>query len=222
MKKRSLLKGKKILITAGSTWAAIDDVRVITNIFGGALGVCIAEEAQKLGVQVTLLLGPGRVQLHKNSKNFKVINFKYYDELLSLVKEKVSSRKYDVMIHSAAVTDYLPINKVKGKIKSTLNKMTIHLKKTIKIVDLVKKIDPDIFLVKFKLEVGIPEKKLLDIAYQSMESSNADLIVANDFNKLAKEHKAYIIDKMNNVIKCNTKKDIAKTLLNSITMKLYG
>ena len=222
MNKKLLFKGRRILITAGSTWAAIDDVRVITNIFGGALGVCIAEEALKYGANVTLLLGPGRVQPPENSKHFKVITFKYYDELLSLVTTHVSSGKYDIMIHSAAVTDYIPLRKVQGKIKSTLGEMTIHLKKTIKIVDLVKKLNPTIFLVKFKLEAGLSERELLAIAHRSMQSSMADLIVANDFNKMAKEHRAYIIDGKKHVTRCDTKRHIAKALLVTIAKKLHG
>src|SRR3989338_961291 len=117
MKNKLILKGKDILITAGSTWVAIDDVRVITNIFGGTLGVYIAEEAVRLGAKVTLLLGPGRVSPTVHSKNFNLIKFKYYDELLNLVKESISSNRFDVMIHSAAVADYIPVKKVKGKIK---------------------------------------------------------------------------------------------------------
>ena len=60
------LKDKKILITAGPTWVAVDKVRVITNIFGGALGTIIAEQAKKTGAQITLLMGPGRARLPRD------------------------------------------------------------------------------------------------------------------------------------------------------------
>ena len=58
--KDEALTGKKILVTAGPTWVAIDRVRVITSIFGGRLGVTIAREAARRGASVVLLLGPGR------------------------------------------------------------------------------------------------------------------------------------------------------------------
>ena len=110
------LKGKKVLVTAGPTWVAVDKVRVITNIFGGALGTIIAKKFYEAGAQVILLMGPGRAVLPKESKNFKIIPFKYYDDLLSLIKKEVGSKKYDIVIHSAAVSDYQPIISKEPKI----------------------------------------------------------------------------------------------------------
>lgn len=220
MSKIPTLKNKRILVTAGSTWVPIDSVRVITNIFGGALGVEIATLAQKLGASVTLLLGPGRVLPPKECKTFKTINYKYYDELLELVTSQLASTKYDIMIHSAAVADYTPENVFKGKIKSTKEKLVIRLKKTKKIVDLVKKISPEIFLVKFKLEVGVTESELISIAKASMKQSDADMIVANDFNNIGANHKAYIIDKQNNIVESKTKEGIAKDLLKILSTNI--
>ncbi len=207
------LRNKKILITSGPTWVPIDKIRVITNIFKGTLGVVIAKTAHKMGAVVTLLIGPGSVKLPSPAKNFKLIKFKYFDEILRLVKKEVSSKKYDVIIHSAAVADYYPTFVSEGKIKSGKDSLVIKLKPTIKIVDLIKKLDPSIFLVKFKLEVDIPEKKLISIAYKSMLDSNADLMVANDFKETSGDHKAFIIDKKKDIIVCRGKDDIAKKLL---------
>jgi phosphopantothenoylcysteine decarboxylase/phosphopantothenate--cysteine ligase len=214
------LKGKKILITAGPTWVAIDKVRAITNIFGGTLGAIIAENANKLGADVTLLFGPGRTSLPKAENNFKIIKFKYFEELLDLVKKEVGSKKYDIVIHSAAVADYTPVSVNDGKIKSGKESLTIELKPTIKIVNLIKDLDPNIFLVKFKLEVNLSEKELLDVAYKSMQESKADLIVANDFNTVQKDHKAFIIDKDKSIKEFFGKKEIALGLLETLKEKI--
>lgn len=210
------LKGKNVLITAGSTWVAIDDVRVVTNIFGGSLGINIATQAYERGANVTLLMGPGRIGIPNDKKRLKIIKFKYFEELKNLMVLFLQNKKQQILIHSAAVSDYEPSFKFKGKIKSNLNKFTIHMKKTIKIVDLVKNIDPKIFLVKFKLEVNKSKKELINIASKSMLHSKADLIVANDFNDIKKDHKAFILDKNGNIYQCLGKEYISKKLLDLI------
>lgn len=214
------LKGKKILITAGPTWVAIDKVRVITNIFSGSLGLVIAKKARDAGAMVVLLMGPGRITLPKESTNFKIIRFKYYEELLTLIKNQITPNGFDIIIHSAAVSDYKPVISKEAKIKSGKKDLIIKLKPTIKIVDLIKKIDPKIFLVKFKLEVNLTEKKLIDIAFKSMLQSKADLIVANDFKTVIKNHKAFILDREKNIISCNSKEVIADQLIKSIASKI--
>lgn len=211
------LKNRKILVTAGPVWVPIDKVRVMTNVFGGSLGLVISLEAQKRGARVVLLLGPGRVQLpQKNPSNLKIIRFKYFNELLSLMKKEVSSGNYDVIIHSAAVSDYTPNNIYKGKINSNRKNLIIKFKPTLKIVDLIKKWDPSIFLVKFKLEVSTKKKELIEKAYCSMIKSKANLMIANDFKDVIKKHKAFIIDNNKNIIECAGKKIIARKLFYKI------
>lgn len=211
------LEGKNFLITAGSTWVPIDRVRVITNVFGGRLGILISYYARKKGANVTLLLGPGNICASDQLlKGIKIIRFKYFSDLLSLVIKELRTNNYDVMIHSAAVSDYIPEKISPGKIKSNKNKLTLVLKPTIKIVDLVKKIKSSIFLVKFKLEVNISEKKLLQSACDSMVKSNADLIVANDFNDMKKKQIAYVINKDFSFKKVLGKENIAKSLIHSL------
>jgi len=136
--------------------------------------------------------------------------------LLSLVKSEVGSKKYDVVIHSAAVADYTPVTVKKGKIKSGNKDLIIKLKPTLKIANLIKNLDPDTFLVKFKLEVGLSKKQLINVALKSMQKSNADLMVANDFNTVSKNHKAFIIDKKKNIKTFLGKEKIAWGLLKTL------
>lgn len=217
-----ILKNKKILVTAGPTWVAIDKVRVITNIFSGKLGLIIAETAQKMGADVVFMLGPGRISVPENKK-IKILRFRYFDDLLNLVNKNIKPGRFDAIIHSAAVSDYMPLPSKEKKIKSGKKNLIIRFKPTIKIVDLIRKIDPKTFLVKFKLEVGLSEKELIDIAYNSMLQSNADLMVANDFEMAAveeKDHKAFIINPKKNIQIVKGKENIALNLLKILVSKI--
>lgn len=208
------MKNTNILVTAGSTWVPIDKVRVITNIFGGKLGIMIANEAEKKGFNVTLLLGPSPLNINTDpTSKLKVIRYKYYNELLDLMKTQLKSCSYSAVVHSAAVADYAPVAVKKGKIKSGIVDLIIHLRPTIKIADLIKQICPKVFLVKFKLEVGVSKTDLIDIAYKSMLQSNADLIVANDFNDLLDSYKAYVIDRNKNYEVYETKEVVAREII---------
>ena len=114
----NLLKGKNILVTAGSTWVPIDTVRVITNIFKGSIGFTIAKVAAGMGANVTLLLGPSfDISSVVLPKNLKVVRFKFFDELDLLVSEYLKTNKFESMVHSAAVSDFQLAKAHKGKIK---------------------------------------------------------------------------------------------------------
>lgn len=216
------LEDRKILITAGPTWVPIDSVRVITNIFKGTLGLIVSEEAARRGAKVTLLLGPTSISLpSKASPRLKIIRFKFFDDLYELMKKEISSRKYDVVIHSAAVADYVPTECHDGKIKSGQKDLVIKLKPTVKIVDQVKKWDSEVFLVKFKVESNVGKEELVRRSCQSMLASNADLIVANELEDIGeRRHKALIIDLNKKLVSSETKEEIAKNLLDIIAQHM--
>jgi phosphopantothenoylcysteine synthetase/decarboxylase len=137
------------------------------------------------------------------------------------MKKEISSKKYDIVIHSAAVADFKPIKTAPGKISSQKEQLLIKLKPTVKIVDRVKKWDKNVFLVKFKVEYDINKKELLKKAYESMLSSDAELMVANDLKEIKeKQHRAFIIDRDKKIVICRTKKEISKKLLDIITKKI--
>lgn len=214
-----ILKDKKILITAGPVWVPIDRVRIITSIFGGALGVIMAKKAAEMGADVFLIMGPGRARI-EGGKNLEVIKFKYFDELFNLMKKEISSKKYDIVIHSAAVPDYVPEKIFSGKIKSGKKNLVVKMKSTIKIVDCIKKWDSSAILVKFKLEVKKPERELKKVAQKSMARSKADIIVVNDLLKMTKnKHLAFIIDNERSK-KVSTKDNLAGELLKIANSKL--
>jgi phosphopantothenate-cysteine ligase len=136
------------------------------------------------------------------------------------MKKEISSKKYDVVIHSAAVPDYVPEKVYVGKIKSGNKNLVIKMKPTVKIVDYVKKWDSSTVLVKFKLQVDCEEKNLIKIAKESMAKSKADIIVANDLlNMVNNKHVAFIIDN-EKIKKVDTKNNLAKELFRIVDLKL--
>ena len=176
----SILKNKKVLITAGPTIEYIDPIRIITNQSSGKTGILLASELISSGAKVTLVYGPG---IEKPPKGAKIIKISTSKEMFNVVKKEMS-KKFDIVIMAAAVSDYTPENTSKNKIKSTKNKIKISLKKTPKIIDQIKKYQKNVFLVGFKAETNLSKKELITLAKKKMNESSADMIVANDIGSI--------------------------------------
>ena len=183
------LKNKRILITAGPTWSPIDSVRVISNIATGETGIILAKELQKLGAKVTLLLGPlGACCLNKK---IRLIRFKFFDELRRAMNKELKNNKYDIVIHSAAVSDYRLKVSFKQKVKSGRRDWRLNLVPTPKIIDALKKSRRGLFLVGFKFEPGASRKILINKARSLISRAKLDLAVANTIYN--NRYQAYII-----------------------------
>jgi phosphopantothenoylcysteine decarboxylase/phosphopantothenate--cysteine ligase len=175
----SKLKNKKVLMTAGPTIEYIDPIRAITNLSSGKTGTLLASELISAGAKVTLVYGPGN---QTPSKGIKVINVTTSKEMFDATKKELK-KKFDVIIMTAAVSDYIPENLSKSKIKSDKKSLVIRLKKTPKIIDLVRKYQKDALLVGFKAETNLTKTALIKLAQKKMKESGADIIVANDIGK---------------------------------------
>lgn len=179
----------KALITAGGTRMPIDSVRGIDNIFGGKTGAGIARYFHAQGAEVTLLTSDPSIMSAEG-----VIKFRTFDELLTKMEREIKTGGYDVVIHSAAPSDFglsqvsgleadgvtWRVLDTAGKISSAYSRLRLDLEPTIKIIDQIR--EPWGFtgkLIKFKLEVGITDEKLIQVATASMHHSKADFIVAN-------------------------------------------
>lgn len=207
------INNKRVLITAGSTWVAIDGVRVISNIATGSTGILLAERLNKLGCRVTLLLGP--VEACCLNKNIRLIRYNFFDELKTILIKELKSKQYDFAIHSAAVSDYKPAHKKIGKIKSNLKSLQIKLIPAEKLVALFKKIQPCIKLIIFKLELRVSKDTLIKRAINSMQQYKADFAVANTLT--CGKYQALILDKEGNQINLRSKKELASRLSQLLT-----
>ncbi len=184
-------KNKRILITAGPTWVPIDNVRVISNTATGQTGILLSKKLKKSGAKVILVLGP--VQDKDIDKNVKVIHFSFFKEFNKIVVEELKKHKYDVVIHTAAVSDYEPVRVYSQKIKSGIKNLQVILKPTPKIIDLIRRLDSSVFLAGFKYEIGITKKELLDRAENLNKRLSPGITVANTVKN--NQYEAYIINK---------------------------
>ncbi|WP_264549547.1 bifunctional phosphopantothenoylcysteine decarboxylase/phosphopantothenate--cysteine ligase CoaBC [Flavobacterium sp. N2820] len=168
------LKGKKILVTAGPTYEAIDPVRFIGNHSSGKMGFDIANQAANKGAEVILISGP--------------THFKIDNPLINLVRVTSAQEMYDachtyydkvdVAIAAAAVADYKPKNVAHQKIKKNDATFTIELAKTKDILASLGTIKKNQFLIGFALET----ENEIEHAKLKIQKKNLDLIVLNSLN----------------------------------------
>ena len=165
------LHGKKILITAGPTYEAIDPVRFIGNHSSGKMGVALALEAASLGAQVTLVLGPSAIRVEKNT--IEVVSVTTAAEMYEKVMEHYESSA--VVIMAAAVSDYRPKHVADIKIKKKQASLNIELEPTIDILATLGNTKKDQFLVGFALETD----NVVEYAKGKLSEKNLDMIVVN-------------------------------------------
>ena len=219
------LLGKKVLVTAGPTLEYIDPIRVITNKSSGKMGVAIAEEALYRGAEVTLIYGRGAVP---PPAGVRVIRVETTEEMYDALMEELRTQKHDIVIAAAAAADFTPEKPIERKISTrNTHELILKLKPTPKIIEAVKQISPNTFLVAFKAEHGLSDDEMIESAYQTLKAANADLIVANDVSRQgvgfdADTNEVFIIDKDRNVIHIplTTKREVAEKLLDNIVKKL--
>lgn len=214
-RKSNNLKGKKILITAGATWAPIDPVRVISNIASGSTGRLIARLLRAKGAEVTLLLGSGQ---HEEIKGVRVKNFRYFEELRSSLRKEIKNTRFDCVIHNAAVSDFLVEKKSRIKLDSRKSELVIKLKKAPKIINEIREKCPEALLVSFKLEAGVNDKELIKRALMAQKKSSADIVVANKFE--GESLKSFIYNHKGLLAKADSRTGLAKNLISVLKGRL--
>ncbi len=213
---------KNILVTAGGTIEYIDPIRVITNLSSGKMGNIIAEEALRLGAKVTLVYGHGTYN-PKSSPNLNIIRVNTSREMYNIVMSELSLKRYDIAVLSAAVADFTPERKSIKKITTGTGKVLLTLSPTRKIINRVKHISKQTFLVGFKAEYDVSDTNIIERAYRKLKECKGDLIVANDVGRKDSEigsddNEVFVIDKHKNILHLPTqnKFSIARNLLNVI------
>lgn len=169
------LQGKKILVTAGPTYEAIDPVRFIGNHSSGKMGFALAEELAARGAEVMLVHGPVSVQVpvHPLIRSRAVSSA---SEMLQACLETFES--VDIVVMAAAVADYTPMEPAAQKIKKSPDGdgLQISLKKTTDILaEMGKRKKPGQFLIGFALETEKEEEHAL----AKLQRKNLDLIILN-------------------------------------------
>lgn len=169
--KQQFLRGKTVLISAGPTREKIDPVRYLSNYSSGKMGYAIAEVAQYLGANVILISGP--VSL-KPPVGVQIIRVESAEEMYEAVLQYFDGA--DIVIKSAAVSDYRPKKIFQQKMKKQSQELVIELERTVDILAELGKRKKAQFLIGFAAETNHVE----EYAKQKLQSKNADMIVANN------------------------------------------
>ncbi|HSO26308.1 MAG TPA: bifunctional phosphopantothenoylcysteine decarboxylase/phosphopantothenate--cysteine ligase CoaBC [Methanobacteriaceae archaeon] len=213
--KKGDLKGKKVLVSAGGTYEAIDPIRGISNRSSGKMGIEIAKEAFIRGANVTLLEGEVSVPVPLSLNSIKAVSSSEMNEkALEMIND------LDVFVSAAAVSDFSPSVVEKSKISSS-QELELKLKPTNKIINQIKKQNPDVFLVGFKAEYGVTEEELIESSQKQIDNSGADLVVANDVAVEgagfgSDKNQVILVDEEVEKIPLSTKKEIAGLLWDRI------
>ena len=199
MTQNQILKGKKVVITAGPTREKIDPVRFISNYSSGKMGYAIAKAAQILGAEVILISGPTHLPI---PQYIVFIPVNSAQEMLQASQLHIANA--DIFIATAAVTDYKPKIVAHEKIKRITASMIIDLEQTPDIVRTIKLSFPNVFCLGFAAETN----NHLEYGSQKLASKSLDAIAINDvsnnkvFNQeeneltvIAKDGKKFIITK---------------------------
>ena len=214
------LKGKKILITAGPTYEAIDPVRFIGNHSSGKMGFDIAKSAASLGASVILVSGPTHLKIENHLIKFvPVVTAQEMYEACHQYFDDV-----DVAITAAAVADYRPKNISIQKIKKEANEFSIELEKTNDILASLGKIKENQFLIGFALET----ENEIENAKLKIQKKNLDLIVLNSLqdegagfgkstNKITFIDKNFMVEPM----ELKSKEAVADDILNKVIAHFY-
>jgi len=213
--KSSKLKGKKLLITAGPTYEAIDPVRFVGNHSSGKMGIALAQMAHELGADVQLVLGPSKLEVPNAIKVTRIFSA---NEMYDVCKKHFS--KVDICIFAAAVADYTPKTVSNQKIKKDESEFSILLKKNVDIAYEFGKIKKSKQLsIGFALETNDELKH----AKGKLAKKNFDIVVLNSLNDKGagfqfNTNKITIVNKNNKITKfeLKNKEEVANDILNEI------
>ena len=209
------LHGKTFLITAGPTFESIDPVRFIGNHSSGKMGFALAETAFKLGAKVILISGPTSQKLSTSSIELTLITSS--DEMYEKVIDKYD--EVDVVIMSAAVSDFKPKTISNQKIKKSNKTQSIEVEKTKDILSYLGKNKKNQLLIGFALETD----NEIENAKHKLNNKNLDLIVLNSLNDKGAgfgvdTNKITIIFKENKILNfpLKDKKSVSLDIVNNI------
>ena len=211
---KQILKGKKILITAGGTKEKIDPVRYISNCSSGKMGIALADCAFEMGAEVTLVSTFGVNKPYKNIITESAI------EMEKAVKSELS--KQNCVIMAAAVADYRikEYSEQKMKKRAEANEgLTLELVQNPDILKEISAINSNAKIVGFCAE----SENLIENAKEKIQKKGCDYLVANDISRKdigfsSDMNEVYILDKNLKIshIERDTKINIAKQILEKI------
>lgn len=171
---RSVLQGKRVLVTAGPTREPLDPVRYLSNRSSGKMGYAIAEACVRAGAETVLVSGPTALTPPSGVRRVQVTTA---EEMWQAVMQEMTA--CDVIIKAAAVADYTPVTVASQKMKKTGDRMRLELRRTRDILAEAGQRKEGRFLVGFAAETEQVAKHAMD----KLHRKKLDLVVANDVSR---------------------------------------
>ncbi|MEL6987928.1 MAG: bifunctional phosphopantothenoylcysteine decarboxylase/phosphopantothenate--cysteine ligase CoaBC, partial [Bacteroidota bacterium] len=207
--------GKKVLITAGPTYEALDPVRYLGNPSSGKMGVAIAEELANRGAEVHLVLGPSVLNPSNSIHTLRIRSAEeMYQECLQIYPD------VDVAIFAAAVADYRPKITSDKKIKKKEGDLSIELERT---PDIAKSMGAIKKANQLNIGFALETNNELENAKRKIEKKNFDFIVLNSLQDKGagfggNTNKVKFIDQEGNIkaFELKSKLDVAADIANEI------
>ena len=223
----------KIVITAGGTSERIDDVRTITNSSTGRLGYAIGRAFMETHADSieTLYYLHGSRAAYIEGDNVTPVKIDGVMDLKSALEKLLTQEKIDAVIHAMAVSDYMvnrvttlegirniegsEDNEISGnKISSDIDDLVIHMKRSPKVINIIKKLSPGTALIGFKLLSGVPHDELIDVGYRLLEKNSCDFVLANDLREIGPDfHRGYLIHRDKTYDIMETNEEIAQMIV---------
>lgn len=212
------LSGKNVMIATGATFEKMDAMRGLTNRSSGRMGVEIAKEFYRQGANVTLICGLMHTHV---PKVFERVDVESTQEMMDAVTQRI--KDMDIYVSVAAISDFTFEDVSLGKISSDED-ITVKLTRLPKLLEQVKKINPDLFAVGFKAEAGLNGDELIQKAKNRMQKYDLDMIVANDIlvedgGPGSNNNEVYIIDKEDyEKVSLDSKSNVSKKIVEKVCL----
>lgn len=235
----------RVIVTSGGTQEHIDDVRTITNTSSGRLGQLIAEACIGAGFDVDYIHGRGAKMPDAEVNAYSIEGTQsLYDTLMKRLEDPsvcavvhamaVSDYTVSAVTNISMLSDVLAekrhdevesllANYTSGfdrnqKISSKEEGLVVMMKQAPKVIRQIKKQRPDILLIGFKLLVDVTEDHLIEVGYTLLKDNKCDYVLANDKSLIHDDvHQGYLINRHKEVVKYETKQEIAKGIVDTIS-----
>jgi len=207
----------RILLTAGPTRAAIDDVRFLSNASSGRMAAALARAALAAGHSVTIVSGPVPARYPEAARLIPVVTT---GEMLAAAVAELD--RCDGVIAAAAPCDFEPVRRVTGKIPRQGTGLTLRLKPTPDVIaTLARRAAARQWFVAFALEPGADPRR----AFAKIEAKRCDLIVVNDVSAIESARTAVTVyDRAHAAVgsRAGTKSAVARWLVRVVEQRLMG
>ncbi len=215
------MQGMRALVTAGPTIEPIDPIKLITNRSSGKMGIAVARAAAARGAEVTLIYGPGN---ETPPANIKLVRVQTTAEMHDAFRRELGSR-HDIIVSTAAAQDFAVERPAKRKLKHS-EPVTLKLVSAPRVLDGVRKLAPDAFVVGFKAEYDVSDEELLEAAKDKL-AEGLDMVVANDVARSGAgfgtdTNEVVIVTPSGSKPMRATKVEIARAILDAVMAGLRG